>query len=329
MADMTQAEWQAFTQLNQRLRLVTTPQPLFLAHYTSVGVVEQILKNNEIWLSNPLYMNDLEEMRLGIRLAVELFPRVAHAAGGNESRGEKLIDAFNRHVAQLEQEKAIDTYIFCLCRYEHSKPDGLLSMWREYGARGEGAALVFDVQKVPFGPQSPLLIAEVVYATPAERLDQLKGHFEAWAAATKSLNIDDGRIYLAAYAAFLFAKLIALTTKHHGFSEEQEFRVIYIPELDPHGDLKPLLHYHIGLRGLEPKLKYKFGTVRRDTVGTEPALEQSIIADLLEFVLLGPTISSPLARASFIRMFERNGLGQFKDRVNSSSIPLRPSFHVP
>jgi hypothetical protein len=40
-------------------------QPL-LAHYTSLEVLEKILTNNEIWFSNPLFMNDLEEVRFGI-----------------------------------------------------------------------------------------------------------------------------------------------------------------------------------------------------------------------------------------------------------------------
>ncbi len=37
----------------------STEKPLLLAHYTSVQVVEQIVKHEELWFSNPLYMNDL------------------------------------------------------------------------------------------------------------------------------------------------------------------------------------------------------------------------------------------------------------------------------
>jgi hypothetical protein len=37
-----------------------------LAHYTSVPVLEAILRNNEVWLSNPLFMNDVEEVRFGM-----------------------------------------------------------------------------------------------------------------------------------------------------------------------------------------------------------------------------------------------------------------------
>jgi hypothetical protein len=44
-----------------------------LAHYTSVSVLEAILRNNEVWFSNPLFMNDMEEVRFGINVGANLF----------------------------------------------------------------------------------------------------------------------------------------------------------------------------------------------------------------------------------------------------------------
>jgi hypothetical protein len=37
-----------------------------LAHYTSIRVLESIMKSEEMWFSNPLFMNDLQEMGFGI-----------------------------------------------------------------------------------------------------------------------------------------------------------------------------------------------------------------------------------------------------------------------
>ncbi len=37
-----------------------------LAHYTSVEVAERIIATETLWFSNPLYMNDYEELRWGI-----------------------------------------------------------------------------------------------------------------------------------------------------------------------------------------------------------------------------------------------------------------------
>ena len=34
-----------------------------LAHYTTIGALEQILETKQLWLANPLNMNDLEEIR--------------------------------------------------------------------------------------------------------------------------------------------------------------------------------------------------------------------------------------------------------------------------
>ena len=64
-----------FAPLFEELRqspLFSEVKPL-LAHYTSIPVLAAVLRNNEIWLSNPLYMNDLEEVRFGITEGVNAF----------------------------------------------------------------------------------------------------------------------------------------------------------------------------------------------------------------------------------------------------------------
>jgi hypothetical protein len=92
--------------------------PLLLAHYTSVETVEQILRNNEIWFSNPLYMNDLEEMRVGIFLGNQIFPQFAEEAGRTPDRIKTLVEAFSHYAQVFAQETALDTYIFCTCQHE-------------------------------------------------------------------------------------------------------------------------------------------------------------------------------------------------------------------
>ncbi|MBN9437157.1 hypothetical protein [Bosea sp. (in: a-proteobacteria)] len=44
-----------------------------LAHYTSIDALNKILTSNEIWLANPLFMNDHEELRWGILNGIEEF----------------------------------------------------------------------------------------------------------------------------------------------------------------------------------------------------------------------------------------------------------------
>jgi len=274
MADPTRKEflaiWEKFVPLNTRLRLVTSRRHGLLAHYTSVPTIEQILRGNQIWLSNPLYMNDMQEMRAGTSLAVQKFPAAARAAGGSGARAEKLIAAYTHFFLHFDTTTAFDTYVFCLCRQKAGDTDGILSMWREYGSRGNGAAIVFNLEKVNFTPLNPLLIAEVTYASDAERTILLDDHLQEWVNITRSLNLPDDRLYIAAREAFIFTKTIALTTKHRGFEEEHEVRVIYNPDQDPRGYLKPCLDYHVVPRGVEPKLKYTFGTSYKPTDGIDP-----------------------------------------------------------
>jgi hypothetical protein len=264
MPDPTKEELDAIIQrydgLYSAIETRTSPEkPLLLAHYTSVQVAEQILKNEEIWFANPLYMNDLNEMRAGIMMASQIFPRFAQRAGGTADRAARLIEAFNRFLTHLATQTAIDTYIFCLSEHPSGDTDGLLSMWREYAVKGNGAALVFNTQKMPYQPHHPIVIAKVAYRSYTDQLQQLETQFAQWVQITEQANLPDDRLYLAAWAAFAFVKALALCTKHTGFAEEKEWRAIYVPERDPLGYLKSLLDYFVGPKGVEPKLKYKFG----------------------------------------------------------------------
>src|ERR1700704_1456843 len=188
--DQVNRTLQLYAGLTANIQTKTSPDtPLLLAHYTSVEVVEKILKHEDLWFSNPLYMNDLEEMRLGIFVGGQLFPKFAQAASRDADHSRRLVECFNHFMAHLDAETALDTYVFCLSEHDYNNVDGLLSMWREYGSKGK----------------------------------------------------------------------FALTTKHRGFSEEREWRAIYVPERDPLGYLRGHLDYAVGSRGVEPKLKFKFG----------------------------------------------------------------------
>jgi len=40
--------------------------------------------------------------------------------------------------------------VFCLCEHTPGDTDGKLSMWREYGSKGNGAALVFNTARISY-----------------------------------------------------------------------------------------------------------------------------------------------------------------------------------
>jgi hypothetical protein len=284
-------------------------------------VIESILSVDEIWFSNPLFMNDLQEMRFGLNLGSRIFSNteLLKQAGGTDARISILQQAFSQFYRNFDDEGAFDTYVFCLSEHDKSNMDGLLSMWRGYGQHGDGAALVFDAAKLTMVPSSPLIIAKVSYGSDEDRSRQLEELLRQWAGISEQIALPDEKLYLAASCALSVIKTFALTTKHRGFSEEAEWRVIYYPERDSTDALKQFLGYHIGERGIEPKLRYPIGHIP-NVSAPDLALDR-----LLHKIILGPSISSLLAKKGFQRMLESIKKPNLIARLHTSGIPLRPS----
>lgn len=308
-----------YARFENQNRLLNDP-PL-LAHYTSIPVLEKILRDKEIWLSNPLFMNDLQEMRFGLNEGARIFDddELLKEAGGNSERALKLAHYFQYYFSKFDSEAAFDTYIFCVSEHEKDNKDGLLSMWRGYGSQGNGAAIIFNPGNVTLIPNSILTLANVSYGSTEKRLEDLRAVLKQWAAITASLEIPDDKLHHASHAALSFLKTYALTTKHSGFSEEREWRLIYLAEHDKQGLLRQSLGHTIGPRGVEPKLKLKIGPIAGVTS------DDFDLDKLLHKIILGPSVSTPLAVQSISRMLEGIGSPIYKDRLGASSIPLRPS----
>jgi hypothetical protein len=265
-------------------------------------------------------MNDLQEMRFGLGQGSRLFsnPELLKKAGGTDARAAILQHAFSQYFQNFDDQDAFDTYVFCLSEHDKSNTDGLLSMWRGYGQHGTGAALVFDTAKLTLVPESPLIIAKVSYGSDEDRSFQLQELLHHWAQISEEAALPDDKLYLAASCAFSAIKAFALTTKHRGFSEEAEWRVIYYPERDRSGSLKQFLGYCIGERGVELKLRYPIGHIA-NVSAPDLGLDR-----LLQKIILGPSISSPLAKRSVRRMLEKIKKQNFVERLHTSGIPLRP-----
>lgn len=293
-------------------------QPL-LAHYTSLDALEKILKNDEVWFSNPLFMNDLEEVRFGVLNGVAVIKEseILSAALQTNARHKTFTDALDHFVTYFEEKHLLDTYVFCLSEHAQEDRDGLLSMWRGYGGNGKGAALVFDTSKLGVTEDSSLIVARVRYGSKDERFEWFDKAASTSATVLIDHHIPDDKIYLASAAIFERIKLFALFSKHHGFKEEKEWRVVYMSERDTDGKLKSMQHYFNGPRGVEPKLHFKVAPIEGVT---SPDLS---FDKILSAMLLGPSTSSPLAVLSVKRMLDVIGKSELKDRLIASSIPLR------
>jgi hypothetical protein len=302
------------------LNFLIETRPL-LAHYTSISVLEKIMRTDEIWLSNPLFMNDLEEVRFGLQQGTRLFLQneaVAQACG-TPSRVLLLRNAFSHYYNQFDQEQAFDTYVFCLSEHDPANTDGLLSMWRGYGGQGNGAALVFNTNFVTREEDTPLVLTRVHYNSAELRIEWLNRKLQKFCEILTNSVIPDDKLYIAAYVFFQTIKFFALKSKHDGFREEREWRIIYMPDRDPLGVWKDKFkpHYLLGARGVEPKLIFKIAPLDPQYTWT--------FYSILDKIILGPSLSSWLARRSIERMLETVGKAEFRQKVSASGIPLRPT----
>lgn len=182
-----------------------------------------------------------------------------------------------------------------------------------------GAALVFDTSKIEVTDNSPLMVARVHYASTEARLQWLEDLVQRFAALLDATSVPDDQLHVPAYFLFERIKLFALFSKHDGFREEQEWRVVYAPDRDEGGKLSSMFHYSLGPRGAELRLRLKIAPLQ----GVSDA--QMSLSRLLDRIILGPSISSLLASKAVIRMLDSVGKSNLSDRVVTSLIPFRPS----
>ena len=271
-----------------------------LAHYTTVEVLEKILLMNEVWFSNPLFMNDLEEVRFGILEGNNLVTQsqeIAKACKTTE-RATSFRQWFAHYFGEFDMQHLSNTYVFCTSEHDPNDSDGLLSMWRGYGDNGNGVAIVFDTGQLNVLENSPLTIAAVTYATTEARLTWLQELLSKFVKILSTSDIPDEKLYIAAYSLFERIKQFALFTKHHGFKEEKEWWVVYMPDRDHQKKLEAMFHYAIGPRGVEPKLKFKILPLEGVTTA------DLSLTKITERIIMGPTSSSPLASTAARRMFD-------------------------
>ena len=212
---------------------------------------------------------------------------------------------------------ALDIYVFCLSEHPPDNYDGVLSMWRAYGGSGNGAAIVFKTADLIGVPELPLFFTKVTYELEDDRRAWIRAKSEAWCNIVLRENFPESLIPAAVERMITVVKGFALTRKDKSFGEE-EWRVIYDPTCDSASLLTRRAHYVVGARGVEPKLKLKLKPLPGVT-SRAVTLDQ-----MLERIILGPSLSSPLAQSSYRRMLELIGKGDFKSRVYASRFRFAP-----
>ena len=286
-------------------------------HYTSADSAIQIFRSKEVWMRKSSCMNDFMEVQHGLNCLSAAYNKTTtgerfkaalnHAFDGISTEIETLFNGWMPHFQA-------DTYFSCVS--EHSSLEdriGRLSMWRAYGVT-TGVAIVMN-NAAFLNPSDALgaYTSPVGYLRDQEferELEKIASNIEA--EATFLASLDRESVKGTVFAMLRFA---ALCTKHPGFREEQEWRVVFSPTL-----LKSdLLVREIRVIDGVPQPIYKIplrDIPDKGLVGIE-------IPQLVERVIIGPTQYPSAIREAFVDILREAGVQDAEGKVFVSDIPLR------
>ena len=201
-----------------------------LAYYTSASTLFSILDNKEVWLRSTMCMNDYQEIRYATSNLMEslrksdgmIFNKFIKVLGQIiPGKITEIKDVFNNILTNIAGGLYLHTYIMCFTEHDDRIfPDGNLQMFNSYG-RGNGACLVFDKNKLK---ELDLPIYKVHYSSERnidKKLKQLLNQLEEKAEELCGIDIKE----IINYLQLFFINLIT-TTKHPGFFQENEWRLI-------------------------------------------------------------------------------------------------------
>ena len=201
-----------------------------LAYYTSASTLYSILDNKEVWLRSTMCMNDYQEIRYAASKLKEIlrknnkkifnqFIEVLEQILSGKITG--IRDILNDILTNIAGGLYLHTYIMCFTEHDDSIfPDGNLQMFNSYG-RGNGACLIFDKNKLQ---ELDLPIYKVHYSNEKiieNKLTQLLNRLDEKAKELRGTDVNE----IINYLKLFFISLIT-TTKHPGFWQENEWRLI-------------------------------------------------------------------------------------------------------
>ena len=244
-------------------------------YYCSLETFLNIIKNQTIYLSDPLKMNDSEEIKWAIKkMDSNLFGQIIQRSYLSDIDKSDLIKI-------LEEKGQNNVFISCF-----SKKEDLLSQWRAYGDNGNGVALGFDLNKLA-KPGQNIRIKKVIYSNQIKKEYLRESQFEI-AADTLSIakQANDGADYDDKELLLDELLDVCLEYKNPCFVEEDEVRLIYkeIERVDQ------VIEAHSAWSNREYhykplKLEHSFRIIRKNDI-TEYVIMP--IENAVEKIIIGP-----------------------------------------
>jgi hypothetical protein len=291
-------------------------------HYTSAPVGLEILRRKEVWLRNSQVMNDFSEVLHGERCLLSVWEDLAlrNRLGQVLDQLEAgLLERLSLSYRSWVQVRERETFLISMS--EHGDPTcevdedrfGRLSMWRAYGGSTNVALVVNGHAFLAPSDAIPAYTSPVLYT----EVDGFKAHFRELVEV-----LEDNVVYLKELGAdavlcSLFYALhdAALSTKHPGFAEEREWRILYSPFLFGSGRLYPEIETVAGV----PQKVFKLPLQNYPDEG----LTGVDVLSLIDRVIIGPSqFPLPIFEAYALE-FEKLGVSDPQSRIAISEIPIR------
>ncbi len=279
-----------------------------IVHYTTAETAIKIINDQRLWMRNAILLNDHSEISCGNKLlneawALGLGHRLVEALNDvHPGSGQKVAAGYDQGYAGL----LLNTYIACVSEHLVSENRfGRLSMWRAYGGR-TGVAIVVDKAALFEGdPGLHTYASPVSYASQEEFNGQFTEVVQNIEGSKDFLRaIEEDELVRTMVRVLRFA---VVSTKHPGFREEREWRVIHSP---------------VGFNSSD-KIKPEDRTICGVPQRIHILPLQNV--DRVKRIIIGPTEHSLALLNAFAFALENKGVADARSRICISDIPLRHS----
>ncbi len=250
-------------------------------YYCSLSTFLNIIKNQQIYLSDPLKMNDKLEIKWYLdRLKnEELNSNKFEPSILDRLRNRSQLNfTFEQLVEILDSRGQHSTYISCFSK----KPD-ILSQWRAYADDGKGVSIGFNLKKLAGADN--LLVNEVIYTNKFND-DVNESDIECVADTIQTVIRENKIVEESEIIEVFLHELIPelLKYKNPAFKEEKEIRLIYLS--DP--KFEKILASHDAFQNPwgPPKLEHDFRTIGSNNITEFVKLNFS--PEDIEEICIGP-----------------------------------------
>lgn len=277
-------------------------------YYCSLSTFLNILKSKQIYLSDPLKMNDNLEIKWYLdRLNDEKSNENEFESVFNMMKMRSNIDfTFEELVKCLNSKGQMSIYICCF-----SKESDILSQWRAYAEGGKGVSIGFDLEKLKIADN--LLIREIIYENnivQGEIENDVEVVADEMGTVLKEHKITMKEEQIDVFLHELIPELAKY--KNPTFSEEREIRLIYCNDMkfekivDSHGAFQE--------KWKSIELKHDFRVIESNNITEFVKLDFD--PDSIEEICIGPKC---LLSKNDIKHILKKLLGVEKDVIESKS----------